>query len=268
MKSQKRAWMVLLVGLLAANHLHSGELKETYDKTFPLEKGQSFYLQNTNGSVRLYGWDRAEVRIEAIKRVKAGSRWQAERIMQDIQIEVERHDAGIRIRTITPKVLNRGFLSWLFDGLGSQHIEVKYTVWLPEGIISEVRTVNGSIFIRDLRGKIQVRTTNGRIRIENASGSIHARTTNGSVNVELVEVFPASDIRIRTTNGSVKLYLPQDFAGEIRAKTTNGSISTDFPVAVQGRFSRRRLEGRIGEGGDILCDVATTNGSVKIMRID
>ncbi|MDQ7064681.1 MAG: DUF4097 family beta strand repeat-containing protein [candidate division KSB1 bacterium] len=268
MRAQKTTLLFFLFAFLMANGMYGGELEETFDKTFPLEKGQHFSLKNTNGSVRLYGWDRQEVRIEAIKRVKAASRSQAERIMQQLEIQIERTDAGIFVDTIVPISLRHGFLSWLFDGFSSHGVEVKYTIWLPNDVLSEVRTVNGSIFINELRGDINVRTTNGRIRVESASGSVKANTTNGSVNVELVEVEPGSEIRMRTTNGSVKLYLPKDFAGEIKARTTNGSITTDFPIEVMGQLNRRRLEGRIGEGGDVLCDIATTNGSVKILQIE
>ncbi len=51
---------------------------------------------------------------------------------------------------------------------------------------------------------------------------------------------------------------------DIEARTTNGRISIDFPVTIQsGQISKRRLDGRIGDGGPLIS-LKTTNGPVKI----
>ena len=245
----------------------AGELEETFDKSYPLQAGQHFSLRNVNGRVYVYGWDRNEVRIRALKRVYGNSRKHAEQILDQIEIRVERDKDGIRVDTITPKIVSRGFLSWLFDGFGSHSLTVRYSIWLPNDVVAEIRTVNGAIYAEDLKGDLEFRSTNGKIRIENVAGRVSARTTNGSVLVELIRVDPDADIRVHTTNGSVKVFLPEDFAGTIEARTTNGAISTDFPVKVHGRISRRALVGTIGEG-TARCKISTTNGSVKILKID
>ncbi|RME00885.1 MAG: hypothetical protein D6814_02665 [Calditrichaeota bacterium] len=257
---------LLLLPLLGASAF-AGELVEKFDKTFTLEPGQHFYLRNKNGAVRIFGWDKKEVRVEAIKRVRAGSRNQAEEIMREIKIDVTENKEGLSIETYIPRSGSRSFLSWLFDGFSSHSIEVKYTLWMPPDLISEIRTINGSISAKDLQGEVSLKSTNGRISVENASGLVQARTTNGSVSIELIKVQPDAELRVRTTNGSIKLYLPEDFSGELTARTTNGSITTEFPVEVSGQFSRRRLHGWIGNG-TAKCDLATTNGSIKILKIE
>ena len=257
----------LLIFQLLSAVVIAGELVEKFDKSFQLQPGQQFYLKNTNGSVRVYGWDKNEVRVEAVKRVKSGSRSQADELMKQVQIEVDQEGDRLSIVTITPKSGSSSFLSWLFDGFSSHSIEVKYTIWLPGGVQSEIRTVNGSIYVKDLNGEAELKSTNGRISVENAAGLISASTTNGSVSIELVKVDPESELRVRTTNGSIKLYLPEDFGGEIVARTTNGSIKTDFPIQLTGKIGRNRLRGTIGDG-TVKCDLATTNGSIKIFKIE
>ncbi len=265
-RNQRGLWLAILL-LFTAAAVQAGELEETFDKTYPFRPGQRFELKNSNGSVRIYTWDREEVRIEAVKRVKCGSRSQAEKLMREIRIEVEETGDGLRVNTYLPRTASRGFLSWLFDGFSSYSVSVKYSVWLPAHADAEIRTVNGSIYAKEVDGKVSLRSTNGKIQVENARGDLQASTTNGSISVELLEVDPDANLRLRTTNGSVKLYLPRDFEGEISARTTNGSIATDFPIEVSGKISRHLLHGRIGNGTAV-CDIATTNGSVKIRAID
>ena len=267
MKSKYYILLAQLIIIFSAVVVMAGELEETFDKSYPLQPGQHFYLRNVNGKVQIYGWDREEVRIMAVKRVRAGNRRYAEQVLNEIDIRIDQDDEGIRVETYIPKSTSRGFLSWLFDGFGSHDISVRYEIWLPEDVYAEIRTVNGSIYAEKIRGELELRTTNGKIRVENVGGRLTARTTNGSVAVELVDVDPDADIRVRTTNGSVRVWLPEDFAGILEAKTTNGSISTDFPVEVSGKITRRSLRGRVGDG-TARCSVSTTNGSVKILKIE
>ena len=52
---------------------------------------------------------------------------------------------------------------------------------------------------------------------------------------------------------------------DLEVSTVNGSIDTAFPITVTGRLSRRRLRGRIGDGG-ALISVRTVNGSIQLRR--
>jgi DUF4097 and DUF4098 domain-containing protein YvlB len=60
--------------------------------------------------------------------------------------------------------------------------------------------------------------------------------------------------------------LPSDVSAELSARTTNGSITTDFPIRVEGRWSRRSLEGSLNGGGQRI-ELRTTNGSIHDTEI-
>jgi len=59
--------------------------------------------------------------------------------------------------------------------------------------------------------------------------------------------------------------LPDGLNAEVKAATVNGDIETDFPMSVQGRISKRRLEGTIGSGGRLL-ELSTVNGGIELRK--
>jgi len=135
----------------------------------------------------------------------------------------------------------------------------------------DAQTSNGSVELIDVDGDAKVHTSNGHIRTEGLRGSLDAGTSNSSINARLEQVPAGRPVRLETSNSSVELSLPANFANDIRvstsnssitlhmpyqvnahvmARTTNSSISSDFEIKMQGDFSKNRLEGVLGNGGD------------------
>lgn len=242
--------------------LNASTYREKFEKTFRLDKGGELFLTNTNGSVIIESWDRNEVRVEAEKEVKAGSRRQAEEIMARIRIKIDHRNDYLRIETDLPKYRN-GFWNSLFgDGVS---ISVTYRLYVPDGLKIDINTVNGKIDISEVAGRIKLKTTNGRIEVYEAKGSVEAKTTNGSIKVELLDFDEDEDMSFRTTNGGITVYFPDNFHAYIDARTTNGSVRTDFPIEVRGEISKHRLKGKINGGGGRIT-LYTTNGGVKILE--
>ena len=68
-----------------------------------------------------------------------------------------------------------------------------------------------------------------------------------------------------TTNGSIILTLPADFAGQLDAEARRGRVHSDFPIPVVGRI-KSQLKGEIGEGGEAVVKLRSTNGSIRLKR--
>jgi len=86
------------------------------------------------------------------------------------------------------------------------------------------------------------------------------------VNVAMGRADWPNGATFKTVNGGITLTLPGAFDADLSAETLNGSITTDFPVTMGGgEVSRRRLNGRIGNGGREL-NLKTVNGSIKLLR--
>lgn len=253
----------LLVILMSIATSHASTLEETFKKSLPLKPGGRVEVENVNGNITIESWDKSEVYIEAQKRVRAGSREDAERFMEALKIEIEQKDNEIVIITRHPRKGYGGFLDWVFGDNASA--EVSYKINVPKECNVEVTSTNGGIYVSNIEGTIRLRTTNGKIDAEALKGLVSARTTNGSVNIELMEVASAEEMEFMTTNGSVTLYIPNSVDCDVEAKTTNGSIKTDFPLEVRGKYGSKSLRGKINSGGPLIF-IETTNGSIKLLE--
>jgi len=259
-------FLILLVGL---QQLFAGEIRERFEKTYPLSSGGEFRLKNTNGAVLITSWDRNEVKIEAEKIVRARSREEAERIMKEVEINVRESASLIDVDTRLPRRSDGGFWDWVFNGGSGTSIEVKYWITVPARINLTAESVNGEVRAQDISGRADLETTNGRVEVINAAGSVNAETTNGAIAVSLTKVAPGESMRFATTNGRIEADFPPDFAADISASTTNGHVDCDFPMTVQGRIRRTSLEGRIGSASSSATGrvtFRTTNGSIAIRR--
>lgn len=269
---------LLLAVIATAGAATAATLKENFDKTFPLSAGSKVTLRNVNGGVTFEAWDRNEVRVEAEKKVKAGSDEEARKVMGQVKIEVTPDAGGLRIETRTPK---RGdhFFDWIF---GNQvNIDVSYKVHLPRRAMVDAETVNGGLTLAGTRGRAQLETTNGGITVRDVAGNVDASTTNGgitasriagavkagttngAIHAQLTEVPEGSELRFESTNGGIEVRLPRDARLTVEADTTNGRVHSDFEVE-GGRQGKRSLRGDINGGGGRIV-LSTTNGSVEIL---
>lgn len=265
MKTSFSKIVLCALALLLADG-RAGELRERFEKNFPLERGGSFTLDNTNGAVHIVAWDRNEVKIEAEKVAQARREEEAQKLLEATEIVVRQGSNSVEVKTRTPRSKDYGdsFWSWVF-GAGNGGVAVTYWISIPKGVDVKIETVNGQINVRELSGRIELETTNGGIEVDEAEGSVSASTTNGKIRVALAKVTPSETMNFETTNGGITAEFPSDFSANISARTTNGKVNCEFPLVMQGRFGRNELEGKIGsDGGQVY--LRTTNGSISILK--
>jgi DUF4097 and DUF4098 domain-containing protein YvlB len=251
---------LLLVGAAA----HAATVKDRFDRTVPLRPGSEVRLTNINGGVTFEAWDRPEVRIEAEKRVKAGSDEAARKLMSQIRIEVANTPSGLRIDTRLPKREEGGMLAQLFNGGGDVNMDVSYKVHVPRHVALDVESSNGAITVTGTQGNAHLETSNGRITVAGLAGSLQAETSNGAIDAELTDL-ASGELSLESSNGGIAVRLPRDARLSVDAATSNGSVRSDFPVE-GGRTGKSRLKGEINGGGARLF-IRTSNGSVAIREI-
>jgi len=251
------AAVLLLVGAGAAVAV---EVEETFDQTYSLEAGGSVSVRTVNGGIEVESWDRDEVRVLAVKKVRASSRDQAAEVLERTRIEVDASSDRVAVKTDLPES-SGGFLSWVFGN--STSAQVSYRVTVPRRADVKVTTTNGKVEVRGVAGHVEASSTNGGLAIADIHGSVDASTTNGGVSVELAEVTPGRSMSFSSTNGGIRVTVPRDARLSVHARTTNGGISVDGLQADIQSKSRRHLRADVNGGGPEI-EVTTTNGGIKI----
>lgn len=287
--------IVAVVTLLYPGEGSAYTLEEGFEKVIPRRDASLLDVDNVNGSIHVSSWNKDSVRIEAVKKVKAGSREEAEEWMEELKIEVSRRDGEISVETVYPRRRGWGTLDLIFRRWTKGKVD--YKIYVPADIDLSLHTVNGSVEAGKIRGDIRAGTTNGGVHIEEVegdvrgsttnggievnsvggdveaksvngeiklyeiSGSILASTTNGSVRAEVTSL--KGDCHISVVNGSISVGLPEDISADVDIKTMNGRIRVELPV--QGEMGRRSLRGRIGLGGPLL-KLRTVNGNISVEK--
>lgn len=280
MKRKALSLAILSLVMVASAARADETVTEKFSKTYPLAANGSLSLKNVNGGVTFEAWDRAEVQLEAEKKVKADDGDEARKILQQIRIEVVPGPSKLSIETKMPKLSQGGGLIDSLFGDGPREMGVTYRLRIPRGAIVEadnvnggirlvgtrgtgrLETVNGGITVEGTTGALVLGSTNGKIRVTRAEGALKASTTNGGIEVDLARLPEGSDLGLSTTNGSVDVTLPRDARLSLDAATSNGRIRSELEVT-GGRETKNRLSGDINGGGGTLR-IRTTNGSVEI----
>jgi len=250
-----------IAAFAAAGPAAAETVEKTLQNTYPMSARGEVVVENINGHVVVETWDRAEVRVRATKKVRAGSAEEAAEAMDRLEVRVKKGADRLHVETSHGNT-ELGFFDWM---RGRTNGSVSYHLTVPRGIRLVAETVNGGITLRGVDGDFSASTVNGGVRIEDARGKVDVSTTNGSIQAEMDAVTKNADMAFSTTNGAVTVTLPEDVATTLRLRTTNGGIHVDFPVEVRGERSRRRLDAELNGGGGTLR-VSTTNGSINIKR--
>jgi DUF4097 and DUF4098 domain-containing protein YvlB len=257
--------VLLIFGLFA---FAAADYREDFSKTLSLKAGEIFSLENVNGRVTVATWKDSRVEIKAVKVARDD-----EKDLKDVEIRVDESAGRVSVKAIWPKHRH------------DFHVKVDFNVKVPEGVqlkkvetvngdvdvtgtfgSAELETVNGTVTADGVKGSLDVSTTNGGIKVTRQEGKLSAEATNGSIRLE--QSLFKDGVRAETTNGSITLAIgsPAEINANLLAETTNGHISVDFPVTLQRlHSSRRRVEGRIGQGGPEIS-LQTTNGSITISK--
>jgi DUF4097 and DUF4098 domain-containing protein YvlB len=232
---------------------HPGSLSEEFHQTYPMSPGGRVELDNINGAVHITGWDRNEVKVDAIKYANSQQR------LQEAKIEVDARTSEISIRTQYP-----GHTHSFSDGDGDNPATVEYTLSVPRSAnLDEIKLVNGPLDIQGVAAEVRASCVNGHLSAHNLAGRTQLSTVNGRVEADFGQV-GQSPIELSSVNGSLELTLPSDAKAEIEASTVSGGIDDDFGLHVsRHQFIGHRLRGSLGGGGTRI-KLSDVNGRIEI----
>jgi hypothetical protein len=234
-----------------------------FEWSLDLAAGRTLEIKGVNGWIHAEPAAGRRAEVTAVKRARRSD-------PEDVKIEVVPHADGVTICAVYPGP-RWGRKGECAPGRGGHNdtrnndVQVDFTVRVPAGVRLGARTVNGAVVAESLDGPVEAVTVNGSIEVS-SRGPVEATTVNGSIRAE-IGALGADDVGFTTVNGGITLKFAESVNARLRASTVNGDIETDLPVTVQGRFSRRRLEGTLGKGGPEIR-AETVNGSIRLRQRD
>jgi len=205
----------------------------------------------TNGGIRIEGWDRNEIHVQAVINTRARSDAEAKHLASGVQIQ-----AGSGKVTASGPSTSRG-----------ENWSVSFRIHVPRHNDLDLNAHNGGVTISGVSGNIRFDTNNGGGRLVDLGGDVKGATHNGGLNVLLSGTrWEGAGLDVETTNGGVTLSIPDGYNADLTTRTLNGGFRTELPITVQGELTARDgISTTLGSGGPPVS-VRTTNGGLKISR--
>lgn len=244
----------LLVAALFALAAAAGAEEAVFDKAFSMEGVSRVSVENVNGKIEAYAWDRPYLKVRAVKTAR-GSR--ASETLRLTEIRVRKSGDEIQLETINPR---RRRLFGFLD-LGWRNARVDYELHMPALAQARLETCNGKVLATGFGNSIACDAVNGSIELRDIFGPVRATTVNGSVRVVFRGTLRAS--RVETVNGSVDVAFDRQSSIRYNLETVNGRIEGDFALAVEGKYGPKEARGTYNGGAESLrCE--TVNGSIRL----
>lgn len=228
--------------------------EEVFEKAYSMKGVSRVSVENVNGKIEAYAWDRPYLKVRAVKRAR-GAR--ADETLRLTEIRVRKSGDEIRLETVNPR---RRRLFGFLD-LGSRNAHVDYVLHIPTLTQARLETCNGKVLAIGMGSAIACDAVNGSIEIRDVFGPVRASTVNGSVRIVFRGQLKES--HVETVNGSVDVAFDRASSIRYNLETVNGRIEGDFALAVEGRYGPKEARGNYNGGAESLrCE--TVNGSIRL----
>jgi hypothetical protein len=237
-------------------------LEEIVEKTLPFSENASLSIKNIDGSIRVYGSDDSEIRIQAVKKAYSTER------LNGIEVNVQASAQGVTIDTVYPPKKTR----WSF---ADQSGIVDYTIVVPHAAtIARLELVNGEILVEGLHGggRATAILANGRATTHNCFADLDFSVENGGLELYYdwweQNAFVFNGV---ATNANIKAGFPPDAEFIADATTTSGRIVNRFSKKKTARNAEaetasKRFHAAVGTDLGPVFNFRTMAGSITIDR--
>jgi hypothetical protein len=232
---------------------------ETLENAFTFEGTPRLRVRNISGDTAISVGEPGVIRVVARKQVTASSEDRAKRLLQNLEVRLEKRGDELRIE---PHLYEqeRGWLD-LFKG---KRFRVDFDVTVPRECGIDAQTVSGELSIEGVRGPIEAQSVSADVRLDDVEGPLRLKTVSGDVDARqyighLEGNTVSGDVALRaarlrschlqTVSGDVEIEGALDPGREHRFKSISGDVElalADADVTVDFRTA----------SGDLECDVA------------
>jgi hypothetical protein len=217
----------VLLGLCGCVGDMGDRVHESFSQTMAAAGVSTIHVDNSVGQVRINGWSKPTVSVEAVK--------YASNLDQVRAMTIDVHAEG-----------SAGFIATKYSG-AMHNGGVRYRIWVPAGTSLVVN--NGT----------------GTVDVAGVSGSVTVRTDTGTVIADLGKVGDGRSIDLTAATGAIRLSIAKDSSANVNARSSIGDFSSDFPDIAVTRENVVGVSatGRLGAGSATIR-LVTTTGAIAL----
>ncbi|MDZ7290920.1 MAG: DUF4097 domain-containing protein [candidate division KSB1 bacterium] len=235
------AALLILASPDSFSSARADEISKTEEKTFDFKPGGRVQVVGDAGYLRVESWDKNEVFLRYTKRVWEARRRDAERRMEDLQVEITVQPDQLTIRQIPGFQRERFTFFDLFDpdrwGHTRHSARIDFELRVPRQCNLVLESDEGDITVRHIEGEVQIDSDEGNVDLENLSmGKVVVATDEGEIECRDSQLgdhrlaLSSDEGTIRVTDLSGRSLSAEADEGDIvlmRINATSGKLSTD-----------------------------------------
>lgn len=195
-----------------------------------------------SGDVRVRGIAGGEAHIRATFEIKATSDAEADRILEAVQLRVDRSSGSLSAEEHGGSKSVGSMIGRLF-GNGGDDYELTVEADVPTASQMELHAVSSDVTVTDLRGEQRYNSVSGDLSVNNSGGSVRLETVSGDATLR-AEVQLA--VQAQTVSGDLHISAPN--LRSLRANTVSGDIELEAELAGNGDFKVETVSGDLSVG--------------------
>ncbi|PTX95796.1 hypothetical protein [Opitutus sp. ER46] len=241
--------LVLALGLLT---VAARGTERRIERTFPAAVGGTLTIDTYRGAITVTEADTKEVQIAVTLNVAPESAVDVERILSRLKLDISDEAGHVRVVARHPHETKARFV-WNDD----DQIEPAFQVTVPAAFNLDLKTINGSVIVGNVTGRLRVALETGNIFVRRVGGDVDLATQFGDVIVSrctgplkarvlrgLIRVGTVTGATdLRNTSGDVEVMAAK---ADLQVYAEAGNAIVGFPRDFQGRAEVRSSGGSIG----------------------
>ena len=238
------------------------EREEREFNFFPGGKAEIFI--GVPGSLKIVGWKKGSVRVEAEKIIYYETPEKAKAFLQKSPVRIRHTETTTTIRAAgTPEL--------------QALLEVNLTVYLPgEKTDVNAKMDRGEFSISSINGWVEVTIKEGSLEAKSMSGYFSGRVLKGDVLIEMSgNRWNGLELAAVTQQGSANLVLPQEYSAALQLEARTGKVIVNYPPKIEEgeevppeivvRKNSQSMKASVGDGGAPIR-IVTYSGDVTLSK--
>ncbi len=153
------------------------EKKRIVEKSYNVSSTTSLQIRNKFGKIEINSWDKNEfaIEVEIIGRGRTEER--AQRILDEIEIDIDEGSSQISFETSIDKMKNKN----------NEGFEVNYTISMPEINPLEIKNSFGDVLMGNRSGDLDISVSYGSMRVGDVAGDTELKLSFGSGDINNIK---------------------------------------------------------------------------------
>ena len=272
-----KLFLFLIIGLSTSLHASEPIFKKEFTRevheSFNVSSGVNLGVQNKYGDISITTWDRNQIQIDVLIKVKSSNSEKAEKFLNAIQIDFQSTSSKVLAKTVYPdQNNNKSWWSSWFGNNKNLDYEVHYTIQAPESMSTTLVNKYGNITQNSIEGDSDVTNKYGDVFFKNVGGDFSLNLGYGKATVGEV-----GDSEVQIKYSSLKLLGAKDLEittkySDIKIKNCENMVSytkyDDFSIETVGSFKNNGKydEFDIGTANSINIDTKYTDLNIRTLN--